>query len=672
MTRVNTNLRDYRSNWKAYFAIGHEDETFLAESGVMTGDSKDSGGGFEEHFSAFFDMQGEAMRELFGAWLPDNVSSKGAGAAMQGLGSPNSEELAEWARSASEIQAIWLEFAKERARETAGQANPFDPAQWLMMTQSLSLQASSADPFAQQGKLAEDTMKIWQSVFSRFTPGLAGGDEGQVELPRKDRRFADLAWQENPAFALLHQTYLMLAEYFAAAARDVQGIAPDKKQQLEFATNSLVEALSPANFLATNPVVIKRTIETKGQNLVRGMRHLIHDLKRGQLTHTDPDAFKLGENLAATPGKVVHETPLFQLVQYSPSTEEVLEIPLVIFPPWINRFYILDLTPEKSFIKWAVDQGITVFVVSWKSADASMKDVVWDDYIESQIEAIDHVRDRLGVSSVHTIGYCVAGTTLAATLAVLARRAEAEKIKSATFFTAQVDFEKSGELKHFIDDGQLEMIQNLSGDGYLDGRYLAATFNSLRGKDLIWNYVVNNYLLGEDYPAFDLLHWNGDVTNLPAKWHADYLRDLYRDNKLVKPDALCAGETPIDLTRVETPSYVQAGKEDHIAPAESVWRITRHFKGPLTFLLAGSGHIAGVVNPPAANKYQYWTGDSKAESLEDFVTGAEEHPGSWWPHWIEWLQGQDAGGVPAKGKRNPGGRGDKVIEDAPGRYVKSR
>jgi polyhydroxyalkanoate synthase len=380
----------------------------------------------------------------------------------------------------------------------------------------------------------------------------------------------------------------------------------------------------------------------------------------------------LGENLAATPGKVVHETPLYQLIQYSPATKDALEIPLVIFPPWINRFYILDLTPKKSFIKWAVDQGLTVFVVSWKSADASMKDVIWDDYIRSQIDAIDHVRARLKVPSVHTIGYCVAGTTLAATLAILARRGEADKVKSATFFTAQVDFEKSGELKHFIEDSQLDMIGKLSKDGYLDGRYLAATFNALRGKDLIWNYVVNNYMLGEDYPAFDLLHWNGDVTNLPAKWHNDYLRDLYRDNKLVVPDALEADGTPIDLTQVKTPTFVQAGREDHIAPAKSVWRLNKHFQGEVNFILAGSGHIAGVVNPPAANKYQYWTGDSSAGSLDEFVEGASEHPGSWWPHWLDWIEAKDNARVPATGKRKPGGKGDKVIEDAPGSYVKSR
>ena len=619
-----------------------------------------------EPFRAFFDMQGEAMREMFGQ----------AGSALPGLGMPGAAgsmgtgDMAEWAKVAGELQSMWLEFVAERTQQSSGTGSPIDPAQWMLMTQSLAKQVPMAPVEAMQ-KLAGDTMAIWQGVFSRFAAGASNSDQ-KPELPLKDRRFADEAWQDHPAFALLHQTYLMLAEYFTKAAKNVEGIAPEKRKQLEFATTMLVEAMSPDNFLLTNPVVMKRTVETKGQNLVKGMRHLIADLKRGQLTHTDSDAFTLGENLAATPGKVVHETPLYQLIQYSPSTDEVFATPLIIFPPWINRFYILDLTPKKSFIKWAVDQGITVFVVSWKSADASMKDVVWDDYIRGQIEAIDHVRERLDVPSVHTIGYCVAGTTLAATLAVLAERGEAEKVESATFFTAQVDFEKSGELKNFIDEGQLEMIGSLSNEGYLDGRYLAATFNSLRGKDLIWNYVVNNYLLGEDYPAFDLLHWNGDVTNLPAKWHRAYLRDLYRDNKLVQPGALSADGTPIDLTRVETPSYVQAGKEDHIAPAESVWRITRHFKGPMTFLLAGSGHIAGVVNPPAAGKYQYWTGDSEAESLAEFVADAEEHPGSWWPHWLAWLEDRAPEKIAAKGKRLPGARGDKIIEDAPGRYVKTR
>lgn len=631
-----------------------------------------------EPFRAFFDMQGEAMREMFGGLVPDGASSPldGMAAGLKALlpATPDAGDLAEWAKSSAQLQQMWLEFVGEQAQKAAKEAtegrNLLDPAQWLLVSQSM-LQQFPSGALETSGKLAKDTLALWKGVFENLIPG-TGGKDGNAALPRKDRRFADPAWRENPAFALLHQTYLMLTEYFRDTVKSMKGLDPEKRKQLEFAVEALSEAMSPANFILTNPVVLKRTIETKGQNLVRGMSHLINDLRRGQLTHTDPNAFTLGENLAATPGKVVHETPIYQLIQYSPTTKEVYEVPLVIFPPWINRFYILDLTPEKSFIKWAVDQGLTVFVVSWKSADKSMADVVWDDYIRAQIDAIDHVRERLKVPHVHTIGYCVAGTTLAATLAILARRGEADKVKSATFFTAQVDFERSGELKHFIDDQQLEMIAQLSPEGYLDGRYLAATFNALRGKDLIWNYVVNNYLLGEDYPAFDLLHWNGDVTNLPAKWHLDYLRDLYRDNKLVIPDALSADGTPIDLTRVQTPSFVQAGKEDHIAPAESVWRITKHFKGPLEFLLAGSGHIAGVVNPPSANKYQYWVGDSKAPSLEAFIESAEEHPGSWWPYWLEWLRRQDDKKVPATGKRRPGGRGDKVIEDAPGRYVKMR
>lgn len=625
-----------------------------------------------ESLKGFFDMQGEAWREMLGGKMPEPLAGTGAAPA----------DMAEWAATAAQIQQLWLDFATYQTQTAAQNAakgagsGMIDPAQWLVMSQAMLGQLPKG-MFEASAKLAQDQMQLWTGVMQSFASGAVGGEAADAPqadtLPRSDRRFADPAWRAHPAFLLLHQTYLMLADYFRQAVKSMDGLDRHKREQLEFAVTALAEAMSPDNFLALNPVVLKRTMETKGANLVRGMQHLINDLKRGQLTHTDPQAFRLGENLAASPGKVVHETPLYQLIQYSPSTEEVLEVPLVIFPPWINRFYILDLTPKKSFIKWAVDQGISVFVVSWKSADESMADVVWDDYVRAQMDAIDHVAKRLDVPAVHTIGYCVAGTTLAATLAVLARRGEADKVKSATFFTAQVDFEKSGDLKNFIDEGQLEMIGKLSSQqGYLDGRYLAAAFNALRGRDLIWNYVVNNYLLGEDYPAFDLLHWNGDVTNLPSKWHSAYLRDLYRDNKLVVPDALEADGTPIDLTRVATPSFVQAGREDHIAPAESVWRITTHFKGPMHFLLAGSGHIAGVVNPPSAGKYQYWVGDSAAPSLKDFIAGAQEHPGSWWPHWLEWLHRQSDSRVAATGKRIPGGKGDKVIEDAPGRYVKTR
>ncbi|MGI4949736.1 MAG: PHA/PHB synthase family protein, partial [Janthinobacterium lividum] len=421
------------------------------------------------------------------------------------------------------------------------------------------------------------------------------------------------------------------------------------------------------------PEVIERTLATRGANLVTGMANLLADAARGQMTHVAPGAFEVGRNLATTPGKVIHRTPLYELIQYAPATEAVLGVPVVIFPPWINRFYILDLTPEKSFIRWAVERGLTVFMVSWRSADASMADVIWDDYVAAQREAVDVVRALLAVPAVHAIGYCVAGTTLAATLALMAARGEGDRIASATFFTAQVDFAGAGDLRHFVDDEQIARLESLTPEGFLDGRYMAATFNLLRGRDLIWNTVARNYLLGQDYAAFDLLHWNGDTTNLPAAWHRSYLTDLYRDNLLVRPGALSVDGTPIDLTRVATPAYVQAGREDHIAPADSVWEITRHLAGPIRFVLAGSGHIAGVVNPPAAGKYQYWTNpDPAVTSLAEFVAGATETKGSWWPDWLDWLRARDEATVPATGARRPGEGALAAIEDAPGRYVRTR
>ena len=564
-------------------------------------------------------------------------------------GSAGDDAAADWHKIGERLQGLWSGFqqGQQQAAVPGGE-------QWLALLSSWT---------GSQQRLIDESTALWRKAL---------GQDGDAAHSRQDRRFADPKWREQPLYAVLHQTYLMLAEQVLGSVDKLSGIEPDKHEQLRFAARTLVEALSPDHFPLTNPLVIDRAIETKGESLVKGMEHLIADLGRGQLTHTDPEAFKLGKNIAMTPGKVVHESRLFQLIQYTPTTDKVLDVPLVIFPPWINRFYILDLNPGKSFVRWAVEQGVSVFMVSWKSADASMADITWDDYVRAQIEAIDTVRARLKVPAVHTIGYCVAGTTLAATLAVLARRGEADRVKSATYFTAQVDFEKAGELKHFIDDSQIATLASLSPEGFLDGRYMAATFNLLRGNDLIWNYVINHYLLGQDYPAFDLLHWNGDTTNLPAKWHQSYLKDLYRDNRLIVPDELSADGTPIDLSRIETSSFVQAGREDHIAPPESVWRSTRHFKGPVRFVLAGSGHIAGVVNPPKAGKYQYWTNDQPADTLEQFVAGATEHPGSWWPCWLGWLREQDDVRVPAKGKRAPGGKNDPVIEDAPGRYVRMR
>ncbi|HEY5458633.1 MAG TPA: class I poly(R)-hydroxyalkanoic acid synthase [Sphingomicrobium sp.] len=506
-------------------------------------------------------------------------------------------------------------------------------------------------------------MEAWSQMLGHYS---AAGEQ-------KDRRFASPEWRDNPIFDTVRQSYLAISDKLLGTVEEIEGLDDAARDRLRFATKGFVEAMSPANFMATNPDVMKRTVETKGENLLAGLKNMLADITRGQVTQSPEGAFELGRNLAITPGKVIYETKLFQLIQYAPATEEVLETPLVIFPPWINRFYILDLTPEKSFVKWTVDQGVTLFMVSWKSADESIRDIGMDDYVAAQEEAIDVIRDLLGVEKVHTIGYCVAGTTMAATLAYLSGKGEAEKVASATFFTAQIDFEDPGDLKMFVGDDTLATLKQLTAEtGVLDGRVMAATFNLLRGKDLIWNYVVNNYLMGNDPTPFDLLHWNGDVTNLPGDWHRDYLERLYRQNLMMKPGGLQVKGVPIDLGSIETPAYIQAGREDHIAPAPSVWKLTRVLKGPKRFILAGSGHIAGVVNPPAANKYQYWTSDEPATTLQEFIAYSTEHKGSWWPDWIQWLNEQGPKKVKAKGARVPGEGKLKPIEDAPGRYVRTR
>ncbi len=579
---------------------------------------------------------------------------------------PSLDQMQQWTRSIGQAQQLLLEHAAGMMTKAdvpgAGPAAGGIPATVPTLFQPELLARVQAD-------FAQESMALWQRFLDsgQDRPAPPKGSPAAT----RDRRFADPKWAEHPFFDMVRQSYLVISDYLMRLSDAVDGIDPRQKEQIRFATQGLVDALSPSNFPFTNPVVLGRTMETGGANLVRGLRHMLADLEKGQLTHTDGGAFEVGVNIAATPGKVVKETPLYQLIHYEPTTAKLLETPLIIFPPWINRFYILDLAPEKSFVKWAVDQGLSVFMVSWKSADASMKDVDWADYIvRGQVDAIDTVRALLGVESVHTIGYCVAGTTLAATLAWLAAREEAEKVASATFFTAQVDFREAGDLTLFIDDEQLKLVEQLSAPGYLDGRYMAATFNLLRGRDLIWSYVVNNYLLGEDYAPFDLLYWNGDTTNLPARWHKEYLTDLYRDNKLAVPGAIVIDGTPIDLRKVRTPAYIQAGREDHIAPPCSVWKITEHFSGPMRFVLAGSGHIAGVVNPPSKQKYQYWTCEKTVTTLDEFVAEAKETPGSWWPDWIEWINGLSARTVPVKGARVPGKGALKALENAPGSYVR--
>jgi polyhydroxyalkanoate synthase subunit PhaC len=575
------------------------------------------------------------------------------------------EEMQHWTWVMGRAQQLMMEHV---ARQL-GEAKPPEP-------QALAMQLPWMNMFPDPAKIAEQQVALWTEGMSLWQRAL-GFDAGKSELAEKadrDKRFNAPQWQDNPLFDMIRQSYLLVSERLLGSIDAIEGIDGRQREKLRFITRSFVDAMAPSNFALTNPLVLERALETKGESLLKGLENMLRDVSKGQLTHTDPEAFEVGRNIAVTPGKVVKRTPLYELVQYSPTTEQVHETPLIIFPPWINRYYILDLNPKKSFIRWAVEQGLTVFVVSWKSADESLAETTLDDYVlRGQVDAIDTVRHLLGVESVHAIGYCVAGTTLACTLALLAARGEADKVASATFFTAQVDFSEAGDLNLFVADETLQMIEQMSAEkGYMDGRYMAATFNMLRGRDLIWNYVTNNYLLGEDYLPFDLLHWNGDTTNLPAKWHQAYLRDFYRDNKLVTPGGLSIDGVPIDLGKVSTPTYVQAGREDHIAPAHSVWKITDHFRGPVRFVLAGSGHIAGVVNPPEAQKYQYWTNDEKVSSLDAFIAGARETKGSWWPDWITWIGAQSERKVPATAARIPGKGKLKAIEDAPGSYVRGR
>ena len=617
-------------------------------------------------------LQSQAAQQMMNAFFPSQAPDE-AGESEERHG-----KTTDWDDIVATLTQMWQDFAQENpALAASGFA---DPSRWMELAGQWMARFTPAGGDA-ANRAFIDTLALWETMIDQFMAAGSDPDRlaGTLDLPRSDRRFADPHWRDHPMFAMLHQAYLMAADQIMDAAAKAEGLPDDRKMQLSFFTRLLMEAMSPAHFPLTNPVVIARTLETGGENLVKGMSYFLADLQAGQLTHTDKTAFTIGENIAATPGKVVYETPLFQLIQYTPTTDKVLSVPLVIFPPWINRFYILDLTPKKSFVKYCLDQGISTFMVSWKSADPSMADIGWEDYVAAQVEAIDAVRERLGVPAVHAIGYCVAGTTLAATLAMLARRGEAEKVASATYFTAQVDFSEAGELKAFIDEQQLAAVDSLATEGFVDGRYLSLAFNLLRSPDLLWAYVINNYLLGEDYKPFDLLYWNGHGTNLPARFHREYLRQLYYENLLVVPDAITLNGTPIDLGKVKTPSFIQAGREDHIAPAKSVWKLTEQFSGPMEFMLAGSGHIAGVVNPPEARKYQFWAlprpkGKTKTpalpDSLESFLEQAVETPGSWWDHWRDWIRDIDANEVKATGKRKPGGRGDTIIEDAPGRYVK--
>jgi polyhydroxyalkanoate synthase len=519
-----------------------------------------------------------------------------------------------------------------------------------------------------QFDLWSDYMALWQATSHRMW---GGSSDAIVEPGATDRRFRDADWQDNQIFAYIKQSYLLTANWLIRTTNKLEGMDPKTQQRIAFYTKQFADAISPTNFVLTNPEVLRETLNTNGENLVRGLDNLLTDIERGQgnlSIRQTTDNFLIGRDIAMTPGKVVFCNELIELLQYTPSTEKVYKTPLVIFPPWINKFYILDLQPKNSFVKWAVDRGYTVFVASWVNPDPKLAGKSFEDYMRQGIfAALDAVEKATGESEVNTIGYCIGGTLLGATLAYIAASGEyKDRIKSATFFAAQMDFSEAGDLQVFIDDDQLAALEGemKASGGVLEGSRMALTFNLLRANDLIWSFVVSNYLMGKEPVPFDLLYWNSDTTRMPLKLHMEYLGKCYRDNALAQAQMMLGGKT-LDLSKVKTPIFMQASKEDHIAPALSVYKGARLFGGPLTFMLAGSGHIAGVINPPAAKKYQHWTNEGFPATYEQWIKGADEHPGSWWPVLDAWLAKKSGTKVAA---REPG-KGRKVLGDAPGTYV---
>jgi polyhydroxyalkanoate synthase len=534
----------------------------------------------------------------------------------------------------------------------------------------------TAKMMANPSQLVQAQIGFWQdylTLWSNTARRMMGGDAPAViEEARGDRRFKDDAWRENEVFDFIRQSYLLSSRYFTSVVQGTEGLDAKTAQKVDFYTRQFVDAMSPANFVMTNPEVLRRTAETGGANLLKGLTNLLADLERGKgklrIRMTDDSKFKVGENIAVTPGKVVFQNDLMQLIQYAPTTETVYKRPLVIFPPWINKFYILDLRPKNSLIRWAVEQGHTVFVASWVNPDEHLSEKGFDDYMkEGVLAALDAIEAATGERAVNAIGYCLGGTLLATTLAYMAVKKDT-RIKTATYFVTMTDFEEAGELGVFIDEEQLKGLEERMGKrGFLDGREMATTFNMLRANDLIWSFVVNNYLLGQEPFPFDLLYWNDDSTRMPAKMHSFYLRRMYQANDLCKPGGITLLGTAIDLRKIKVPSYLVSTREDHIAPWKSTYRGTQLYAGPVRFVLAASGHIAGVVNPPEGGKYSHWVNEELPASPDEWFAGATELSGSWWPDWQRWVTGQDKAMVPA---RVPGEGKLPALEDAPGSYVR--
>ena len=633
----------------------------------------------------------------------------------------------------------------ERQANSPREFNPLEPAVVSKAYQAL-WQQMLTDP----GRLVEAQVALWQDyakLWENTARRMAGEEVEPAVTPEPgDRRFKDDTWSENPLYDHIKQSYLLASKFMLSTVRETEGLDAHTAHKVDFYTRQFIDALAPTNFAMTNPEVARRTVETGGENLVQGLSNMLEDLERGQgqlrVRMTDLEKFKLGENVAVTPGKVVFENDLMQLLQYAPTTETVRGRPLLVIPPWINKYYILDLRPKNSFIKWAVDQGHTVFVISWVNPDERLAEKSMDDYLlEGPVAALNAIEQATGEARVNAIGYCLGGTLLAATLAYLKAREAADSaqsadaaesgeagrpsnaaqaaegveagepggsgeaaavtvapetsqtvdavteastaqdpvaaraaglrpgIESATFFTTMVDFEEPGELGVFIDEEQLSLVEeSMKEKGYFDGAKMAEAFNLLRANDLIWSFVINNYLMGKDPFPFDLLYWNSDSTRMPRAMHSAYLRDMYQNNRLREPGGITLDGVPIDLASIDVPTYILSTREDHIAPWRSTYAATRLYRGPIRFVLAMSGHIAGVVNPPSANKYGHFTGEL-ADTPDAWLEAATAHDGSWWPDWDAWVSEHDGGETAL---REPGDGALPVIEDAPGRYVKVR
>ncbi|MHC8510403.1 MAG: class I poly(R)-hydroxyalkanoic acid synthase [Rhodospirillales bacterium] len=537
-------------------------------------------------------------------------------------------------------------------------------------------EALTRDP-ARLMQAQADLLQGYARVFESAAKRLGGEDAPPAAAPAPgDKRFNDPAWSENPLFDALKQSYLVTSDWLSDLIEQTEGLDDPTRAKVRFYARQMTDALAPANFLATNPAALKRAADTKGETMLKGMDQFLNDLESGggrlKISMTDESAFELGVNLAVTEGSVVFQNDLMQLIQYAPATKTVTKRPVLIVPPWINKYYVLDMQPENSLIKWMVGQGLTVFVISWVNPDSGLGHKTFDDYmLEGPIAALKAVEQATGEPQADIVGYCIGGTLTACALAWMQAKGE-RRAATATLLTTLLDFEDAGEISVFIDEEQLGILEkHMEQKGYLDGRHMAGVFNMLRDNDLIWSFVVNNYLMGRPPRAFDLLHWNADNTRMPQMMHRFYLREMYLNNKLKDPDGVTLAGVPVDLSKIETPVYMLAAEDDHIAPWRSAYAGRRLFGGETTFVLAGSGHIAGVVNPPDKNKYLHRVNPASPETPDEWLADAWTHEGSWWPHWRAWLAGRAGPGGAVK-PRVPGEGGLKVIEPAPGSYVRVR